>query len=91
MATVSTAEPGFQLAVSSCVSPLRRLAAYELDPPLARRLQHLSEHKEFLGPEEHDELMALVMFTQQRTIDKLEAQVALQRLRNILPDMVQDN
>jgi hypothetical protein len=58
---------------------------------LARRLEELSERKEFLDQAGHDELMALVNFTQQRTIEKLEAQLALQRLRSVLPDMVDDN
>lgn len=91
MSTVSTAEPRVQLALSSCVSALRRMAGYELDVPIARRLQELSERKEFLEKDEHDELMALVAFAQQRTIEKLEDQVALNRLREILPDMVNGN
>ncbi len=91
LATVSTTEPQFQLAVNSCVTALRRMAEYELDLPIADRLQDLSERKEFLNPSEHEELMALVAFAQQRTIEKLEAQVALKRLREILPEMVTNN
>ena len=89
LATVSTAEPQFRLAVTSCVAALRRMAGYELDPPIARRLQELSEQKEYLDKDEHDELLALVAFSRQRTIEKLEARVALDRLREILPEMVE--
>jgi hypothetical protein len=91
VATVSTGEPQFRLALSSCVSALRRMAEYELDPPIAQRLQRLSERKEFLDQDEHDELLALVDFARQRTVEKLEARLALQRLRDVLPDMVENN
>jgi hypothetical protein len=77
--------------LGSCIAALRRLAQYELDAALARRLEELSERKEFLDPAAHDELMALVHFTQQRTMEKLEAQLALNRLRTIIPDLVGDN
>lgn len=89
MSTVSTTEPRVRMALGSCVAALRRLAAYQLDSALDRRLQDLSEQKESLSPEAHEELMALVVFTQQRTIDKLEAQLALKRLSKILPDVVE--
>ncbi len=70
----------FQEALASCVAALRRMAGFELDPPLARRLQDLAEQKEeFLGPDAHEELLALVAFAEQRSIEKLEAQVALRR------------
>ncbi len=88
LASVSTAEPQFRLAITSCVAALRRLADYELPPTLARRLEELGERKEFLDQAEHDELLALVDFTQQRTVEKLESQVALQHLRAIAPDLV---
>jgi hypothetical protein len=88
VATVSPTDPKFHSALRSCVQTLRRLAAYELEPPLDRRMQDLGERKEFLGPGEHDELMALVAFTRQRTLDKLEAQVALQRLHEVFPELV---
>jgi hypothetical protein len=87
--TLSTDEPRVQSAISSAVVALRRIAGYELDAALARQLQELSEQKEFLDQPRHDELMALVAFAQQRTIDKLEAQVALRRLHELMPDVVQ--
>ena len=69
MSTLSTTEPRFQEAIDSRVSALRRLASYTLEPAIQRRLTELSEKKEFLNPEEHDELMDLVDFWEQRTID----------------------
>jgi hypothetical protein len=74
-------------ALAPSVSALRRLARYKLEPPLERRMHALGERKEFLGKEEHDELVALVTFAQRRSVEKLEAQVALQRLNEILPDV----
>ncbi len=67
------------------------MAEYELDPTLARYVQELSERKEFLDQSQHDELMALVAFSQQRTIEKLEARAALKRLRELFPDLIQAN
>jgi hypothetical protein len=45
------------------------------------------ERKEFLTPAEHAELMAWVTFTQQRTIEKLQAELALQRLLEAFPEL----
>lgn len=89
MSVVSTIEPDFQSAIRAVVASLRRAAGYELEAALAGRLQALSERKEFLGAAEHDELMALVDFSQRRAIEKLEAQVALKRLGEVLPELVQ--
>jgi hypothetical protein len=49
------------------------MAAYELDPSLRRRMHALGERKEFLSQGEHEELLALVDFAHQRTIEKLAA------------------
>jgi hypothetical protein len=87
MSTISTAEPRFRSALDACVHALARVAGYELDPQLARRLHELSERKEFLDSSEHDQLLALVSFSQQRSIEKLEARAALNRLRDVFPDL----
>lgn len=85
MTTVSTEDLQFQAAIQACAVALQRLTVYELDPPLHRRMRALGERKEFLSPAEHEELLALVDFAHQRTIEKLEARVALDRLRTALP------
>jgi hypothetical protein len=41
MATVSTEDPQFQLAIQACTVALRRMADYELEPSLHRRMQAL--------------------------------------------------
>jgi hypothetical protein len=84
----SPPDPKLNSALRSCWHALRHLAEYQLDPSLDQRLQDLGERKEFLNPVEHAELMALVDFTQKRTLEKLEAQVALERLREFFPDLV---
>ncbi|HXG09486.1 MAG TPA: hypothetical protein VNK04_06825 [Gemmataceae bacterium] len=86
--TVSTNKPPLERAVGSCVSALRRIAAYELEEPIQKRLLELSENKEFLKKAEREELMALIDFWQKRTIEKLEAQVALKLLGQVFPDLV---
>jgi len=90
MTTVSTADPQFQSAIQACAVALHRVADYELDPPLQKRLHDLGERKEFLTPAEHEELLALVNFVHKRTIEKLEAQRALARLRTAIPDVLPD-
>ncbi|MGH8056233.1 MAG: hypothetical protein ACREOH_03200 [Candidatus Entotheonellia bacterium] len=90
MTTVSTEDPQFQSAIQACAVALRRMADYELDSPLHRRMQALGERKEFLSQAEHEELLALVDFAHKRTIEKLEAQVALARLRTALPGLLSE-
>lgn len=90
MTTVSIVDPQFQSAIQACAVALHRLADYELDPPLQRRLHELGERKELLTIAEHEELLALVDFVHKRTIEKLEAQVALSRLRTVIPGVVPD-
>jgi hypothetical protein len=61
------------------------MAAYTLAPALDARLRDLGERKEFLSPAEYAELQALVSFTQQRTQEKLEAELALRQLDAVAP------
>ena len=86
MATDSE-DPKFQSALRASYRALRRVAGYVLDPVLDQRLRELGERKEFLSPDEHGELMALVAFTQQRSIEKLEAELALQHIEAACPDL----
>lgn len=71
-----------QSAFRTCERALRRVADYRLDPALDQRLRDLGERKEWLSRAEQDELLALVAFTQQRTLEKLEAEAALQELQS---------
>lgn len=50
-------------------------------------MRQLGENKEFLSPSEHGELMALVAFTQQRTLEKLEAELAFRQLKAAYPGL----
>jgi hypothetical protein len=90
MTTVSTDDPQFLSAIQACAVALRRLAEYELAPSLHNRLHALGERKEYLSPAEHEELLALVDFAHQRTREKLEARVALDRLQTALPGVLPD-
>ena len=62
------------------IRSLRKMAAYQLPPELDRRILEMGERKTTLTPTEHAELLAWVDFTQQRTLEKLSAEVALKRL-----------
>ena len=71
-----------------CARALRPVAEYELEPALDRRMRDLGERKEFLTLKEHAELLDLVAFVRHRSLEKLEAQLVLQRLREIAPEVV---
>lgn len=88
MSAVSTADPELFRALEGCVTALRRMAEYELPDSLAARMHELGENKEFLSESERGELMALVDLWRERTLEKLEAQVALKRLREHCPALV---
>jgi len=87
MTAVSLDDPKFQSALQVSHRALRRIASYTLDPALDQRLRELGERKEFLSSPEHDELMALVSFTQQRSIEKLEAELALRSIEAACPQL----
>lgn len=87
MITSSLADLPAQAALKSCHMALRRIADYALDPNLDLRLRTLGENKEFLSDGEHAELMTLVAFTQQRTVEKLEAELALRQLEAAYPEL----
>jgi hypothetical protein len=89
LAAALTSTPEFESALSLCVRSLRQIADYELDPTIDRRLRELGERKEFLDQAEHDALLALVEFSQRRSQEKLQAQLALKRLGEFMPEMVQ--
>ena len=66
--------------LQNCQRALRRVSDSRLDPALDQRMRDLGERKEWLSAAEHNELLALLAFTQQRTLEKLEAEVALRDL-----------
>jgi hypothetical protein len=83
----AVAEPAQRAALVSSTAALRRLAAYELPLALDSRVLDLGERKETLTPDERAELLAWVTFTQQRSIERLEAEVALRRLADVFPEI----
>jgi hypothetical protein len=85
VATIST-EPAVRDAVLASESTLRRIANYQLPEVLDRRILDLGERKDSLTGDERAELFAWVAFTQQRSLDKLEAEVALNRISKAWPD-----
>jgi hypothetical protein len=87
MSILSIPDPPLRAALQTCVSALRKMATYQLAPALDQRLRYLGENKEKLGPDEQAELMALVELIQKRTVEKLEAELALQRLAAAIPDL----
>lgn len=89
MTPVTLTDSRVQLALRNGVHALKRVADYVLPPALDRRLQQLGENKEYLDAADHEELLALVTFTQERTLEKLQAELALRELQTLLPDEAQ--
>lgn len=83
---MTAVEPARRSALEASVTALRRVAGYALDPAVDRRILELGERKEFLTPAEHAELLGWVAFTQQRSVEKLEAELALGRLLAVFPE-----
>jgi hypothetical protein len=75
-----------QSALQRGVSALARMADYVLPAALDRRLRQLGENKEQLGAAEHEELLALIAFTHDRTIEKLQSELARRDLLQFMPD-----
>jgi lipase chaperone LimK len=88
MAATSDVAPQLRKALEGSLDALRRLADSELPAPVVRRMHQLGERKESLAEAELEEYLALVSFWKSRTLEKAEAAVALQRLREAAPDLV---
>jgi len=86
MSALAASDPQVQSALRECVRTLERVASYRLPPALEQRIQELGENKEFLGTPAHEDLLALVALVRQRSVEKLEADLALQKLRAVLPE-----
>ena len=85
MATMIAANGSIFAALKSSRSALSRIADYTLESALAARIGELGQRKEFLTPGEHQELLSLVEFTEHRTIEKLEAKLALAEIDRACP------
>ena len=86
MTPLSTTDPQLRAAVRRGMRALRRLTEYRLPERLDHQMLEWGERKESLSPAEHDQLMALVDFSHERTIDKLQAEVALKELEAFFPE-----
>jgi len=89
MSASTTIEPTRTDAVQASKATLRKVASYRLPAELDRRIHELGERKEDLSKEERAELLAWVEFTQQRSIEKLGAELALRQLTAVFPDVAE--
>lgn len=80
--------PQLRQALEGTVAALKRVADTELDSDVVQRMHQLGERKEFLDAGEKQEYDWLVNFWMNRTLEKAEAAVALQRLREAVPDLI---
>lgn len=84
---MTVTEPVRRAALASSASALRRIAGHVISPALDRRILELGERKETLTQDERAELLAWVAFTQERSLDKFEAELALRRLAEGFPEL----
>jgi hypothetical protein len=78
-----------EAVLRECIVALRRVAEYRLPPAMDRRLLWLSENKEKLSEAERDELLALIEFAEECTEEKLHPRLALKRVSETWPQLVQ--
>lgn len=71
-----------------CIATLEQISCYHLPGALNRRLLWLSENKERLTADEREELLALVDFAEDRTVERVKAQATLKRLADLFPQLV---
>lgn len=88
MTVMNSSELRVHSALEACAGALNHIADYQLESSLQRRLDDLGSRKEFLSPVEHEDLLALVEFSQRRHLEGLEARLALQKLREAFPESV---
>jgi hypothetical protein len=84
----SVADVSMEALLRDCVSALRRIDEYRLPAALDRRLLYLSENKDTLGESEREELLALVDFSEERTVEKLQAKAMLRRIAERWPHLL---
>ena len=75
-------------ALQQCAATLRRVSEYRLPAGIDRRLLELSENNDSLTTGEREELLALVEFAEDRTVEKLEAAATLKLLADEFPNLV---
>lgn len=85
MQTIEKPTAELSAVVRTTVKALRRVAEFRMPAVLDRQMLDLGERKEFLNPTEHAQLMELVAFSEERLIDKLQAELALRQLKSMFP------
>jgi hypothetical protein len=86
-ASACVLNPQLRDALQVCVNTLGHLSPLELDPPLNRRMLDLGERKESLTESEYEELLSLISLSERRTREKREAELALRRLQEVVPEL----
>ena len=85
--TATSTNGSVDALIQDCAVTLQNVASYKLPAALNRRLLWLSENKETLTESEREELLDLIAFSEDRTIEKLQAKVILRRLAQAWPQL----
>lgn len=74
-------------ALRACAEALRLASDYRLPTALQRKLRKALDEKEQVSPSQHRELLVLVEAAQERSLQKVKAQIALQQLLQAFPEL----
>ncbi len=86
-ASIASSSSTRRKALRACAEALRLTADYRLPNALQRKLRKALDEKEHVSPSQHRELLVLVEAAQERSLQKVKAQVALQQLVQAFPEL----
>ena len=73
--------------IQDCAATLQKVARYKMPAAMDSRLLWLSENKASLTEVEREEFLALIEFSEDRTVEKLQAKILLNRLTEAWPEL----
>ena len=88
MAVASEFETSQELALLASAEALERKADFVLPKHLDRLILDLGERKDSLTTAERDELFCWIEFAQEKTLEKVTAELALRQLRRAFPQIL---
>jgi len=88
MAVVSEFEPAQESAIVASADALKQKADYVLPKSIDKLILELGERKDSLTPDEREELLSWIEFAQDKTLEKVTAELALRQLRRAFPQIL---
>ena len=88
MAVASELEEAQESAIVASADALNQKADYILPKSIDKLILELGERKDTLSPDERDELLCWIEFAQEKTLEKVTAELALRQLRRAFPQIL---